>query len=159
MFLFIFLITVHVLSCVFIFLSQLEHPNWVYVNNFQITENKFEIYITALYYICATVFTIGYGDIVSVSIYERFFNLFLLIVGIMVYSYAVSALSNYIQSVDNKTLDYLNKIGILTNIKLTHEKMSQQLFDKISLYYLHKLKYEKKNKNEIYDNLPLGLRD
>ena len=156
--LFIFFISVHLLSCVFIFLSTLSHPNWIYINDLE-SSNKIDIYIASLYYICATIFTIGYGDIVSISIYERFFNLILLVVGIMIYSFSVSALSNYVQSVDSKTLDYRNKIETLEQIRLTHEKMPQNLFDKISKFLLFRLHHGKKDKNEIIDNLPLALRN
>ncbi len=156
--LFIFFISIHLLSCVFIFLSTLSHPNWIYINNLE-SSTKGDIYIASLYYICATVFTIGYGDIVSISIYERFFNLILLVVGIMIYSFSVSALSNYVQSVDSKTLDYRNKIETLEQIRLTHEKMPQSLFDKISKFLLFRLHHGKKDKNDIIDNLPLALRN
>jgi len=117
-----FFISIHLLSCIFIFLSTLSHQNWIYINNLE-SSTKGDIYIASLYYICATVFTIGYDDIVSISIYERFFNLILLVVRIMIYSFLVSALSNYVQSVDSKTLDYRNKIETLEQIRLTHQKM------------------------------------
>ncbi len=156
--LFIFFASVHLLSCIFIYLSQLDFPNWIYTNGFELND-KFGIYITSLYYIAATVFTIGYGDIVSISIYERFFNLILLVVGIMIYSFAVSALSNYVQSVDCKTQDYINKMSILKQIRVSHEKMPQSLFDKISKFLLYRLNNETKEKNEIVDNLPVVLRN
>ena len=50
----------------------------------------------------------------------------------MIYSYAVSALSNYVQSVDSKTLDYQKKLAILESIRVTHENMPQNLYDKIN---------------------------
>ena len=77
----------------------------------------------------------------------------------MIYSYAVSALSNYVQSVDSKTLDYQNKLAILESIRVTHEKMPQNLYDKISKFLLYRLHHETKDKNEIIDNLPSGLRN
>ena len=157
--LFIFISSVHLLSCIFIFLAQLEFPNWIYINGYDIDYQRFDIYITSFYYICATVFTIGYGDVVSISIYERFFNILLLIVGIMIYSYAVSAISNYVQNVDSKTLEYQHKVAILNQIKMTHERMPQSLFNKISKFLLYKLGTESKDKNEIMDNLPLTLRN
>ena len=140
-------------------MAQLEYPNWIYQNGFELNNQYLDIYITSFYYICATVFTIGYGDIVSVNIYERFFNLILLVVGIMIYSYAVSALSNYVQSVDSKTLDYQNKVTILKQIRVSHEKMPQDLYDKISRFLLYRLNNETKDKNEIIDNLPMALRN
>ena len=157
--LFIGIASIHVLSCIFIFLGTLQFPNWIYENGYELSSQQMDIYITALYYISATVFTIGYGDICSISLYERFFNLILLVVGIMIYSYAVSALSNYVQSVDSKTLDYQNKLAILESIRVTHEKMPQNLYDKISKFLLYRLHHETKDKNEIIDNLPSGLRN
>ena len=157
--LFIGIASIHVLSCIFIFLGTLQFPNWIYENGYELTSEQRDIYITAFYYICATVFTIGYGDICSISQYERFFNLILLVVGIMIYSYAVSALSNYVQSVDSKTLDYQNKLSILETIRVSHEKMPQSLYDKISKFLLYRLHNETRDKNEIIDNLPIALRN
>ena len=131
--LFIFFVSVHLLSCIFIFLSKLSHPNWVYLNDLNFQKNKIDIYIASLYYICATVFTIGYGDIVSISLYERIFNLILLFVGIIIYSFFVSFLSNYVQNMDSKALKYSKKIEILQNIRVEHETMPQELFKKTLL--------------------------
>ena len=154
----IFFFSVHLLSCVFIFLGQLDYPNWIYTQGYEMTEHG-AIYITSFYYICATVFTIGYGDVTSVSTYERTFNLLLLVVGIMIYSWSVTSLSNYVQSVDSKTLDYQKKVAILEQIRVTHEKMPPALYDKISRFLLYKLHNEKRDKNDIVDNLPIGLRN
>ena len=157
--LFIGFAAIHILSCIFIFLGTLQFPNWIYTNGYEISNQQTDIYVTALYYIVATVFTIGYGDIVSVSLYERVYNLILLVVGIMIYSYSVSALSNYVSMVDSKTLDYQNKIATLEQLRVTHEKMPNQLYDKISKFLLYRLKHESGDKNEIIDSLPNGLRN
>ena len=150
---------IHILSCIFIFLGTLQFPNWIYSNGYEINNQQIDIYVTALYYIVATVFTIGYGDIVSVSLYERVYNLILLVVGIMIYSYSVSALSNYVQTVDSKTLDYQNNLEILEQIRVTHEKMPNELYDKISKFLLYRLHHSSGDKNEIIDSLPSGLRN
>ena len=157
--LFIGIASIHVLSCIFIFLGTLQFPNWIYQNEYELSNQKGDIYISAFYFISVTVLTVGYGDICTISLYERFFNLILLVVGIMIYSYAVSALSNYVSSVDSKTLEYQNKLTILENIRVTHEKMPQSLFDKISKFLLYQLNNETRDKSEIIDNLPSGLRN
>ena len=155
-FIILFFICGHILACIFIFLSHLENPSWVTQQNLS-NSPKFEIYISSFYYVYATVFTVGYGDIVSINIYERFFNLILLIVGIMAYSYSVSSLSNYVQTVDSRTQDFNNKMAILQHLKLTHEKMSQSLYEKIARYLKYNT-HNERDKNEIIDNLPIGLR-
>jgi len=147
----------HLLACINIFLSNLDYPNWVTVQNLN-NSPKTDIYIASFYYIFSTVTTVGYGDIVSINIYERFNNLILLVVGIMVYSYCVSSLSNYVQQVDSKTLDYQEKSRTLEQIRLNHEKMPQELYEKISRFLKYKLTNESKVQNELIDNLPIGLR-
>ena len=147
----------HLLACINIFLSNLDYPNWVTVQNLN-NSPKTDIYIASFYYIFSTVTTVGYGDIVSINIYERFNNLILLVVGIMVYSYCVSSLSNYVQQVDSKTLDYQEKSKTLEQIRLNHEKMPQELYEKISRFLKYKLTNESKVQNELIDNLPIGLR-
>ena len=154
-----FFVSMHLLSCIFIFLSQLEHPNWVYTYNFEFNHDNIDIYLASFYYICATVFTTGYGDIISVSSYEKFFNLILLVFGMVIYSYIISALSNYVQSVDSKTLEYKKKLAILEQIRITYDKMPQILYDKISKFLLYRLHNEKRDKNDIMENIPLVVKN
>ena len=156
-FLFLFFIYTHILACIFVFLSYLENPSWISNQNL-IDSSKGEIYIASFYYVFATVFTVGYGDIVSVNIYERVFNLILLIVGIVAYSFSISTLINYVQNEDHKTKDYNSKMDILNQIKVTHEKMPKSLYDKIARFLYYRLKHVERDKNEIIDNLPIGLR-
>ena len=148
---------IHYLSCVNIFLSNLQYPNWIIVQNLQ-DSSKFDIYIASFYYVFATVTTVGYGDIVSINIYERFYNLILLVVGIGIYSYSVSALSNYVQQVDRKTLDYQEKSDTLEQIRINHEKMPNELYEKIARFLKYQLENESIDQHEIIDNLPIGLR-
>ena len=75
----------------------------------------------------------------------------------MAYSYSVSSLSNYVQTVDSRTQDFNNKMAILQHLKLTHEKMSQSLYEKIARYLKYNT-HNERDKNEIIDNLPIGLR-
>ena len=156
-FLFLFIIYSHILACIFVFLSYLDNPSWI-TNQNLINSSKGEIYIASFYYVFATVFTVGYGDIVSVNIYERVFNLILLIVGIMAYSFSISTLINYVQKEDHKTKDFNSKMDILNQIKVTHEKMPKTLYDKIARFLNYRLTHIEKDKNEIIDNLPIGLR-
>ena len=158
-FLFLFVLWIHVLACLFIFIAQLNINNWIAKSGFQLKSNKYEIYITSFYYMCESTFGVGYGDIVSVNIYERFFNLLLLIFGLAIYSYAISSLTNYIQNVDPKTEEYYKKKSILEQMRVTHSQMPVKLYNKIEQFLLYKLENEKKNKNDIIDILPNGLKN
>ena len=158
-FLFIFLLGIHVLSCVFIFLAHVSFPNFISAQNTELNREKVDIYVIAFYFTCATFFTVGYGDIVSINIYELFYNLFLLVFGNMIYSYTVSVISNYVFTANSKSLDYQKKLEILDQIRLTHEKMPTSLYDKINKFLLYKLNNDKGDSNGIIDNLPISLRN
>ena len=158
MMVFFFLFTIHTLSCLFIFFGQNAYPSWIIKTNLD-TSSFMKIYITSIYYILQTVTTVGYGDISGVNYYERFFSLILLLVGIMVYSYAVTSMSTYIKEQDEKTLDYQKKCKILEDIRISHKKMSYELYDKIARYLKYRMMNEKKDKNIIIECLPIGLRN
>lgn len=155
---FIFIIALHALSSVFIFIGKTSYPNWImtYVPH----ERSFGVlYIHSLYYILSTIYSIGYGDILSNNMNERIFNLFLMVFGIMIYSWGLSSISTYIQAKDTKTIEFLQKCELLDEIKVKHEKMSDELYDKIHRFLQYKLKNEKKDRNVILDSLPIGLRN
>ena len=99
--------------------------------------------------------SVGYGDITCYCFHEIVYQLFILIVGIMAYSYAVSSFSNYIQKINEKSQDLANKKSILDEIKLNNPKLPEELYEKIMKYLRFKNKYEKKYKNLIFDCLPL----
>ena len=158
-YLFLFLLCIHILSCIFIFLAHVSFPNFIDAQNLELNGKKKDIYIVSIYFTCATFFTVGYGDVVSVNIYELFYNIILLIFGNIIYSYTISAISNYVFNVNAKSIDYQKKLEILDQLRLTHEKMPTILYDKINKFLLYRLNNEKEDNNEIIDNLPIGLRN
>lgn len=152
------LLSLHCLTCIFIFIGQTSYPNWIFSQNLE--SSSFNIlYINSLYYIIATVFTIGYGDITVKNNSERMFNLILLLVGIVMYSWTLSSISTYIQTKDVKTLEYHGKVAILNEIRLQYRQMPLDLYEKITRYLKYKLLNEKKDKNVILDFLPIALRN
>jgi hypothetical protein len=111
-----FLIVTHLLACMWIYLGRIDNPNWIFHLDLQDLPDN-EIYITSCYFILSTIFTIGYGDICAKNIYERFFNSILLMVGILIYSFAVTSLSNIIQFVNAPTRIYLDKLEHLRELQ------------------------------------------
>ena len=66
---FIFLFTLtHISSCIWAFIGQLEHPNWIYKYNL-LDKANIEIYFASMYYNFATIFSIGYGDICATNFF------------------------------------------------------------------------------------------
>ena len=155
----IFLLISHLLCCIFLFLGQITENNWLRAQKIDLNGNRIDIYVAGFYYIFATVFTVGYGDITSINIFERLYNLFLLLIGIAIYSYTLSSISTYIQNMDNKSLELENKLKILAQIKLLHENMPESLNEKIVKFLYYEKDNQKKDKNQLIDTLPIALRN
>ena len=155
----VFVLIIHVLSCVFIFLGYNNYPNWIVAQSMEPSEYM-EVYVSGLYFICLTIFAIGYGDILTTNIIERCYNLLLLTVGLLLYTWLVSALSKIKDKIDfmdlnDKQLQELNnKIEILDDIRINCPKMSNECYFKISRYLRFRYEREKYNPKLIFDNLP-----
>lgn len=69
--------------------------NWIYQKGF--TDAKtFDLYVTSFYFTVTTVLTVGYGDISAYSLMEKFFCIFIMLVGVMSFSFATGALTSII---------------------------------------------------------------
>ena len=180
-FLITFLIISHLLTCIWIFLATLDDHNWISSSN--LTELKsYEIYIASLYFNLSTIFTIGYGDILSVSIYERIFNNIIMMVGVLLFSFTLSSLGNIITTYDKITKNYLNRLDILDEIRICHPNLdeptpkaknitfegeegtqilshSESLYEKLFKFINYDYKNNKKEKLKLVKELPLTMKN
>ena len=103
--------------------------------------------------------SVGYGDITCYCFWEVVFQLFLLIVGIMAYSWAVSSFSNYVQKINEKSAKKKKKKSFLDEIKLNNPNLPEELYEKILRFLKFKNFHEKKLKNIIFECLPVSLKN
>jgi hypothetical protein len=151
-----FLLFNHVSTCIWVFISRLDYPNWVSQLGLQ-DESNLDLYINGLYFNLTTVFTIGYGDIHSVNMYERLYNNVLMIVGVLVYSFAISSLSNIVVKQDKKEKIYRKRMELLDEVKLNHG-LDNDLHKLLSRFLFYDLQINRVNKMNILDELPFQLR-
>ena len=156
--LFLFLFIMHITTCLHIFISRNSMPNWIISNNL-IESSYTTIYFTSLYFIITTLTTVGYGDITGKTFKEIIFQIFLLIIGIMAYSWLISYCSNIIQEKSKATEALKNKVRILDDIRMKYDKMSKEMYTKIyrHLEYTH-LTY-KNDPHLLIDSLPYSLKN
>ncbi len=152
-----FLLMSHILTCIFIFLGSLKNPNWIVSLNLQ-NSSFADIYVTSLYFNHATIFTIGYGDVLSKNMYERLYNILLMVVGIALYSFTITSISNIIQQQDEKTKIYLKNMEYFSELK-TKYSIKRKLVDKVRRYFKYDMNSNKNDKNELLKELPLNLRN
>ncbi len=113
----------HVMGCIFTYFGQLDYPNWIIKQNYQ-NSSFIYIYTTSVYFILTSLTTCGYGDITSVNKYELSLTIIILAVGIIIYSWGLTEISDYIKMEDSKTIDFEEKCLILDELKLTYKKFS-----------------------------------
>ncbi len=63
--------------------------------------NDFQLYISAFYFTVATIVTVGYGDISPANTLERSYVVFLMLIGVVSFSFTTGALSSIITSYDS----------------------------------------------------------
>ncbi len=145
-------------TCLYIFIARNSYPNWILHTNLETHPFK-DIYICSIYILTMAITTVGYGDITCYSLSERIFQLFLLVIGIIAYSWVVSFISNNIKKINERSADYENRKSILDEIKRSHPNLQDELYDRILRYLKFKNFHEKKLKNIIFDCLPVGLKN
>ena len=65
-----------------------------------------ELYAVAMYWAVTTITTVGYGDISGTNNFERVFCSVMMIVGVILFSFASGALASIIQNCDNSNAMY-----------------------------------------------------
>ena len=152
----VFFIAIHIVSNIFIFIGRNEFPNWIITFGHD-NESYLQLYLLGIYYTMATLTTVGYGDINCTTHNEKIFGMFMEVVGIFAYSWALTSIGNYVKVLHEKTEQYEKNCQILEEIKLTYPKLSDDLYDRISRYLKYKHDKEQLDKNIIIDCLPINL--
>ena len=73
--------------------------NWMFVANIE-DQSIFSKYLTSLYWASTTIITVGYGDILPRNVYELTLTCFILLIGVVLFSYSLSTLANQFASLN-----------------------------------------------------------
>ena len=149
----------HFLICFHIFISNQYYPNWISVHNFQ-NYSFLENYINSLYFIITTMTTVGYGDIVGISLIERIFQIILLAIGSIAYSYILSTIGTYAKNENHAQIKYAKDSNILEEIRISYPSMPFKLYNKIYKHLILRTKKEcKLDLNILISSLPYTLKN
>lgn len=55
---------------------------------------NYELYITSIYFIVMTITTVGYGDISVFTTLERLLVIFMMVIGVIAFSFATGSLAS-----------------------------------------------------------------
>ena len=154
---FLFIFLSHLLTCIWIYIGRFDDPNWMTTINIS-SDDKTEAYIASLYFNLTTIFTIGYGDILSVSIYERIYNILLMGFGVALYSYAVSSISSLMTIYDDITTKFLNNIELIEEVRKKYP-LTKELYLKLLKFVKYDFKNNKTSKYDFIRDLPNKIKD
>jgi hypothetical protein len=155
---FFFLFFLNMTVCIFIFLGLNSYPSWIIKLNIQ-DEPYLKVYLISAYFVIVTVTTVGYGDITGDSIPEISYQIILLIVGTIAYSFIISFFSNYIIKTNQKSMTFEKNVEILREIKINHPNMRKSIYQEVLRTLKNEQIYERKDKHLLFDCLPYSLKN
>lgn len=154
-----FSILQHVTACIWIFIGRADEDsknNWIYHYGFT-DVSYYSLYVTSLYFTVTTLQTVGYGDLSATNEPEKLLCCFLMILGVISFSYLTGSLSSVISSYDSHEAQLKEKMMTLNEIAYEYE-LAPDLFSKLA----STLKYDhsKKSKDTIVfmEELPHKLK-
>lgn len=158
---FIFILLVHISSCLWIFIGGLDDSqllsSWYKSLNDYWEMNSFDIYVASVYFNLLTIYSVGYGDIVSKNFRERITNIFILTVGNWLFSFGISYLSFLFGSSNLLENKYKTKIKILEKIKKKYD-VPHNLYRQMKRSVKNMYTKVHMEKFIIYESLPLVLK-
>lgn len=91
--LFCVLVTIHLMACGLLIIAELEEADvsWVVQNDLEAASHLI-LYSTSIYWAAMTATTIGYGDILLVTPWERCYSVCCMIIGASIYAFITSRL-------------------------------------------------------------------
>jgi CRP-like cAMP-binding protein len=156
-FFFTYVLLMHLICCAWVFVGRINTTsiNWIYAGGYEDLSNTY-LYIVSMYWTITTTSTVGYGDVVAVNFYEKLTSCIVMTTGIIIYSYTVSSLTNFISGSDLKKSRLAQKLIILDEIA-TKCKMSPEFYQKITKALGFVSTNTKDEVNEILQDLPATL--
>ena len=152
---FIFIILNHILSCTHCFIGRFNYPNWITSHKLQ-DLNYISIYLAATYFNLYTIYSIGYGNIVPISIHEKVYTIFLQTIGIFIYSFLVSHMM-LILKISPKKEEFERKLNILNDIKIKYN-IKNKLYHKIRRILDFNYEIDNTDKFELLNYIPSHIR-
>ena len=145
-------------ACIYIFIGEHSHPGWLVKINIQ-DQPYIHKYVASVYFIQVTITTVGYGDITGNSYAEIVYQMLLLIIGTIAYSFIISYISNYIYKKNQKSLTFEKNLGILKEIKLHNPYLKDTIYHEVLKNLHNEQLYERKDKSLLFDCLPYSLKN
>ena len=147
-----FFIFINVSSCYWIYLGHNEQTQVNWINNAILQDlSNWELYIASIYFHLVTVYSVGYGDVLSTNQKEYTYNIVLMIFGLVLYSFVLTSFSKFFSDEDPQKLKYMLKLENLDEINSNHN-IGNDLYKSLKNFLQTGLK-NSSDRFELIDNL------
>ena len=161
-FILIIILFTHITGCLWYFLIKLQTgENWLntfFDENYIPTDN--EIYWLSFYWAISTICTVGFGDVVPITLMEKIFNVIWIGVGVGFYSYIVGTLSTILRNMTKRKSIISSRFFFLNEIN-KEKNIDKKILEKFTIYleYLEQNKkyISSKNSNNFLSDISLDL--
>ena len=113
------IIFVHTISCLWIMLGVKDDPlnmNWIDGFGFD-HDQMWNMYFIGVYWTITTITTVGYGDISATNTAERIVACFIMVIGVIAFSFSTGALSSLISDEDSRLVVYRQKLDVIKALR------------------------------------------
>ncbi|CAD8145901.1 unnamed protein product [Paramecium octaurelia] len=145
-----FLFASHIIACFwhFIAIQESEFENNTWIQRAQLSEENWKVrYLTSFYWACITTLTIGYGDIIPVTKYEKVFVIFVTLLSSIIFGYTISSIGSiFAQMSENK--NYLRDRMTMIDSFLKKRGLNKDLQVKVKKFFEYYLKQERDTESE-----------
>ncbi|OMJ90960.1 hypothetical protein SteCoe_6628 [Stentor coeruleus] len=149
----VFVVFVHVLACIWIVagVKSMKADNWI--SEYDINDPSIKShYLSAVYFIITTIFSIGFGDIKPINDAEKAICIVIMAFGVFFFTYFISSI-NLILNLKTKKYSLLtHDLRVLQNIKNKY-RVPTDLYKKIEKH----LKYSHNNIEKYHKSFALSL--
>lgn len=166
-FLIIFTILTHIVTCLLIMSAQFssatdEDGKFTYVNTWMDDDqilglSDIGLYITSFYYTISTITTVGYGDLHGYNTLERAFDILIMFIGVVSFSFATGSLSSILQNYDHANAKLEERIQILNRIFKDYH-LPLELYEQLKQSLKYDYNKDRNDINHFVEELPHQLR-
>ena len=116
-----FIMVTHVVACIWIISAKMDPDPNAWISSYRDEQEQFtveerKIYMTAFYFTVTTITTVGYGDMSASTFLEQIICIFIMIAGVIGFSLASGALTNYISNQDSNSEEHDMRMAILDGL-------------------------------------------
>ncbi|OQR94171.1 cyclic nucleotide-binding protein [Achlya hypogyna] len=141
-----------------VFTTFQPNTTWLIENNLRMQPDSVR-YLYSLYWVITTLTGVGYGDVHAISVTERAFAIFAMMIGASVFGFVIGNISSLLESMDTRGAVYQLKMMMLKEYIRTH-RLPKDLRVKLSRYFEHYLaRASLFDESSILGEIPLSLRN